>query len=501
MAEKIIYGEEINITPNRLDGKPILDSFFNRDGLLLRTYGWLVRNAIGIILLIHGLGSHARLTFLRHNVEIVSNDKAIMKDGNNYYLYKDSWIEHFNKNGYSVYALDLQGHGLSDGWDNLKANVKAFDDFAFDIIQYINKIQDTLNVSDDTATDSTSTGTHNNSLSAGTRSNSAFADTNSNSACGGTYSNFAHGDTHSNFGHDSTHSNFTRTGTHNHSSHDSRHSHFANEGMHSHFAHDGTISHSSYDSTYSNFASGGTHRHSESGDTYSHSAHGGTINHSSHDDTISHSSRDVKITEKKMLPTYILGISMGGNIALRTLQILGKSRDDINKKLNIRGCVSVSGMISVELLTSPSSYTYKLFFLPLSNFISDFFPNARLIAILPFQRYPFIKDILKFDKIRFKEGITYRFGRELLKAMDNLDNDIDVTPKDIPVLFIHSKDDPFCYCRGAVSFYNRLNVNNKELHILQNMEHVLTVEPGNMDVLKRIMNWLTSLSEEEIRKK
>lgn len=85
--------------------------------------------------------------------------------------------------------------------------------------------------------------------------------------------------------------------------------------------------------------------------------------------------------------------------------------------------------------------------------------------------------------------------------MDNLDNDIDVTPKDIPVLFIHSKDDPFCYCRGAVSFYNRLNVNNKELHILQNMEHVLTVEPGNMDVLKRIMNWLTSLSEEEIRKK
>ncbi|GAB68679.1 PST-A protein [Plasmodium cynomolgi strain B] len=112
-----IYYDEDIITPTttRLDGKPKLGAFFNKDGLLMRTYGWLVRNAIGIIVLIHGLNSHARLTFLRHNVEIVDNSKAILKDENNYYVYENSWVEHFNNNGYSVYALDLQGHGLSDG--------------------------------------------------------------------------------------------------------------------------------------------------------------------------------------------------------------------------------------------------------------------------------------------------------------------------------------------------------------------------------------------------
>ncbi|CAI7718718.1 lysophospholipase, putative [Plasmodium vivax] len=369
MADSAMYNKELDVKPyTRLDGEPRLDSFFNKDGLLLRTYGWLVRNAIGIIILIHGLGSHARLTFLRHNVEIVSKDKAILKDGNNFYVYKDSWIEHFNKSGYSVYALDLQGHGLSDGWDNLKANVKKFDDFAFDVLQYIAKIQDSL----------------------------------------------AYGD----------------------------------------------------------------------------NKYGGTSS-----DNVN------QRINKKRLPTYIVGMSMGGNIALRTLQLLGKSNSDANKRLNIKGCVSISGMISVELLTSPGSHTYQLIFLPLSNIISDIFQNSRLISVLPFQRYPYINDILKFDKIRFKGGITYRFGRELLNAMGNLDMDIEYTPRSIPILFIHSKDDPFCYWGGVVSFYNRLKVRYKELHLLENMEHVLTVEPGNMSVLNSVLEWLASISGGAVKDK
>ncbi|KMZ96990.1 PST-A protein [Plasmodium vivax North Korean] len=149
MAGNIYYDEEI-ITPStdRLDGKPTLGSFFNKDGLLMRTFGWLVRNAVGVIVLVHGLNSHARLTFLRHNVEIVDNSKAILKDENNYYVYKNSWIEHFNNNGYSVYALDLQGHGLSDGWKNLSLNINNFDDLVLDVIQFLNIINDELCLKD-----------------------------------------------------------------------------------------------------------------------------------------------------------------------------------------------------------------------------------------------------------------------------------------------------------------------------------------------------------------
>ncbi|GAB69372.1 PST-A protein [Plasmodium cynomolgi strain B] len=167
---------------------------------------------------------------------------------------------------------------------------------------------------------------------------------------------------------------------------------------------------------------------------------------------------------------------MGGNIALRTLQILGKSNDERNKRLNIKGCISLSGMISIELML-----------------FSCFFPRYRLINNMHYIRYKYMNDVARFDKIRYKKGITSRFGYELLKAMKILDRDMIYIPKDIPILFIHSKDDTLCYYRGVVSFFNRLKNDNKELHILENMEHMLTIEPGNENVLKKILTWLTNL--------
>ncbi|EUD63852.1 hypothetical protein C922_05768, partial [Plasmodium inui San Antonio 1] len=145
MVERESRDEEIGLRRTRLDGAPKHDSFLNKDGLLLRSYGWLVKNAIGIIILLHGIKCHARLNYLRPNVEIISDDNIIVKDENNYYVYEDSWVQYFNQHGYSVFGLDLQGHGLSDGFENLRYNVKEFDDFSYDLLQYISKIQDSFN--------------------------------------------------------------------------------------------------------------------------------------------------------------------------------------------------------------------------------------------------------------------------------------------------------------------------------------------------------------------
>ncbi|EUD69572.1 hypothetical protein C922_00436, partial [Plasmodium inui San Antonio 1] len=86
---------------------------------------------------------------------------ALLKDENNYYIYKDSWIEHFNKSGYSVYGIDLQGHGQSDGYGNLKANVKEYDDMVYDVIQYINEIHDKVSSYGDNSADSSSSSDEN----------------------------------------------------------------------------------------------------------------------------------------------------------------------------------------------------------------------------------------------------------------------------------------------------------------------------------------------------
>ncbi|EUD66269.1 hypothetical protein C922_03464 [Plasmodium inui San Antonio 1] len=112
MVEKESHDEETRLRGSRLDGAPKHDSFFNKDGLLLRNYGWLVKNAIGIIVLIHGIRTHARLQFLRPNVEVVSDDNVILKDENNYYVYEDSW-EYFHKTdfGTSVTNSNVQKNG------------------------------------------------------------------------------------------------------------------------------------------------------------------------------------------------------------------------------------------------------------------------------------------------------------------------------------------------------------------------------------------------------
>ncbi|CAG9475186.1 unnamed protein product [Plasmodium vivax] len=368
MIQNKLCDSETVLKCNSLDGKPQLDSFLNKDGLMLRTYGWIVKNAIGIIILIHGLNSHVRFSFLRHNVDIVGNEKAILKDENNYYVYKDSWVERFNKTGYSVYGIDLQGHGKSDGWENLKVNVKRFDDIAYDVIEYIQKIQE----------------------KSGKNENSCDAPP----------------------------------------------------------------------------------------------------------------SGDNKSVTKKALPTYLIGQSMGGNVVLRTLQLIGKSKDEAKKKLNIKGCISLSGMISIErIIASPRSFKYKLFYLPFTRLFSFCFPRLRLINNMRYIKYQYMHDLYNYDKIRYKKGITYRFAYELLKAMDNLQKDMKHIPKDIPILFIHSKDDTLCYYRGVVSFFSRLKNDNKELHILEDMEHMLTVEPGNENVLNKIMQWLSKLNPKRVTTK
>ncbi|CAA9987641.1 lysophospholipase, putative [Plasmodium knowlesi strain H] len=413
MDECISHEEDNNIpTTTRVDGNPKLGAFFNKDGLLLRSYGWLVKNAIGIILLIHGLNSHARLTFLRHNVHIVGNDKVILKDGNNYYVYKDSWIEHFNKNGYSVYALDLEGHGLSDGWRNLSLNINKFDDLVHDVIQYLNIINDDLCLED--------------------------SDNNSRAICDKakectTLCNYDNGSNNDKCKRNVRCNNKRKRGK----------------------------------------ASKGPNNPQSNGKSWSSKEH--TNN---------------KCSSR---PIYILGQSMGGNIALRTLQVLEKTQNNGRGRLNIQGCISLSSMICFQKIASPRSYKYKIFYLPFTRLIGSLFPTLRLATKIGFQKYPYLNELKKYDKIGSKIGLTLKYWCELVKATSNLEKDMRYMPKDIPILFIHSKEDIFCLYRGVVSFFNRLDNDNKELISLDNMEHGLTTEPGNEMVLENIVNWIKKL--------
>ncbi|SCQ12706.1 lysophospholipase, putative [Plasmodium gaboni] len=352
MSTKDICVDESSIPTCRVD------SFFNKDGLSIRNYSWTVKKAIGLIILIHGLTTHMRLAFLKHNVNIVSNNHAELVDADNYYLYEGSWIEQFNKNGYSVYGIDLQGHGESDGYDNLRLHVNNFDDYAGDVIEYIKKVNASIS------------------------SEQSILD----------------------------------------------------------------------------------------------------------EDTLDND----KSKNRKKLPIYILGSSMGGNVVLRALEILGESNEDLSK-LNIKGCISLSGMVSITKIGSIKSLKYRLYYLPGINLLSSICSTCRTSqGKVKFEKYPFIEDILSYDKYRYKGDMTNKLAYGIVKCIDTLHKNIKSYPSNIPVLFIHSKNDTICDYGDVESFYKGLHNVNKELYALEDMDHDLIAEPGNENVLKKIIQWMNN---------
>ncbi|CAD2087431.1 lysophospholipase, putative [Plasmodium vinckei brucechwatti] len=421
MEEIELNNDELRNTTCNLDGNPKVGWLCNKNGLLLKTYGWLVKNAVGIILLIHGLKSHTRLTFMRINIRFPNNGEELVVDNDNYYIYKDSWIENFNKNGYSVYALDLQGHGESETWKNVTGDFSSFDDLVDDVLQYMNKIQD--EISNDNQTD---------------------------------------------------------------------------------------------------------------GESY-----------------------DIVPTKKKRLPMYIIGHSMGGTIGLRVLQLLNKEKEDkidsgesnnykksssmlgnptnVNEidndmnssknddpctssastsamtnaiastsnkckgryscldKFNIKGCVTLSGMMIIKILWNIGLNSFKYFYLPLMNFLACIAPNKIISSEMRYKKSEYIDTICKYDKFRNNIGLKFRCVSELIKGTLALDNNINYMPKDIPLLFVHSKDDTVCCFKGAYSFYNNVDVPEKEFHTVTDMYHAITVEPGNEEILKKIIDWISNV--------
>lgn len=48
-------------------------------------------------------------------------------------MYEGSWVEGWNRHGYSVCGIDSQSHGFSEGLHGLRCYANSFDDFVVDV--------------------------------------------------------------------------------------------------------------------------------------------------------------------------------------------------------------------------------------------------------------------------------------------------------------------------------------------------------------------------------
>eukprot|EP01055_Gregarina_sp_Pseudo9_P000193 Gregarina_sp_Pseudo_9__192@NODE_1125_length_1856_cov_112_276280_g1052_i0_p1_GENE_NODE_1125_length_1856_cov_112_276280_g1052_i0NODE_1125_length_1856_cov_112_276280_g1052_i0_p1_ORF_typecomplete_len449_score21_32Hydrolase_4/PF12146_8/7_2e02Hydrolase_4/PF12146_8/2_4e28Abhydrolase_6/PF12697_7/3_3e03Abhydrolase_6/PF12697_7/7_8e08DUF1100/PF06500_11/5_1e02DUF1100/PF06500_11/2e06Abhydrolase_1/PF00561_20/7_5e07Peptidase_S15/PF02129_18/0_00029Abhydrolase_2/PF02230_16/3_1e02Abhydrolase_2/PF02230_16/0_71Acyl len=58
-------------------------------------------------------------------------------DRSTHVFYRGSWVEGFVNNGVAVFGLDMQGHGLSEGFEQRRCFVRDYDDFRNDVITFL----------------------------------------------------------------------------------------------------------------------------------------------------------------------------------------------------------------------------------------------------------------------------------------------------------------------------------------------------------------------------
>ncbi|SCL82115.1 lysophospholipase, putative, partial [Plasmodium chabaudi chabaudi] len=395
-------------------GDPDIGFFTNKHGLKIKTLKWLVKAPVGIVFLVHSLNSHCRFDYLKHNVTISNNEKAVLNDGDNFYVHKDSWIEELNKNGYSVYGLDLQGHGESECYGNEKTHINEFDDFADDILQYMNMAHESI------VNEAAKDNQENDNNAIGQKKRCTKCD---------------------------------------------------------------LILKDESDICCSNedkiIANGLYLRHPEKNQ---------------------YKKTDYNIDlYKTPIPMYLVGLSMGGNIILRILELLSQRRYNYYNRLNIKGVCSLSGMVSAKEVKK--KFSWKCFCIPMMTLSSLLFPTSRFSSNATSETFPYIKDLYIYDKIFDGKPITNKFAYKLLEAVDNLNKDIDKMVKDVAILLIHSANDKNCSYTAAQEFYNNLKTKKKEFHTLDDMEHMITMEPGNEQVVKKLVDWMAGTQKETPKKK
>ncbi|KEG01648.1 hypothetical protein YYE_03164 [Plasmodium vinckei vinckei] len=422
MEEIELNSDKLRNTTCKLDGDPKIGWLCNKNGLLLKTYGWLVKNAIGIILLIHGLKSHIRLTFMRINLKLPDNNKGLIADTNNYYIYKDSWIEKFNQNGYSVHALDLQGHGESQSLRNLRGDFNYYDDLVDDVIQYMNQIQDEI-------------------------------------------------------------------------------------------SNDNQINDESYDIVptkkkrlpiyiigHSMGGSIGIRILQLLGKEKEKNINYGDANNYKKGKAILNNSTNINEIDNDMYymnnsTDYGSDNSCASTSATINAIVSGKDEGCYNclDKLNIKGCVTLSGMMRLKTPFGSGNKSFKYFYIPITNFLSRVAPHTLFSSEARYKRSEYVANICKYDKFRNNNGVKFKCISELMKATITLRCDINYMPKNIPILFMHSKDDDVCCYKGTASFHNKVKIKKKELYTVDNMGHAITSESGNEDILKKIIDWISDI--------
>jgi alpha-beta hydrolase superfamily lysophospholipase len=171
------------------------------------------------------------------------------------------------------------------------------------------------------------------------------------------------------------------------------------------------------------------------------------------------------------VPVFVMGHSMGG--AIVTLYVL-------DKKPRLAGVVLSGPALHANVDGAKIAGTKA---------VAALSPNAGVfkLDIDKFSRDPKVVADCKKDPLVYTEGAPARTAKELLNALDTIDERMDEVF--VPLLILHGEDDEITDPNGSRALYDRTRSADRTLRIYPKLVHDLVHEPEKGRVLTDINEW------------
>lgn len=184
---------------------------------------------------------------------------------------------------------------------------------------------------------------------------------------------------------------------------------------------------------------------------------------------------DLVTSENKSVQIFILGHSLGGQIAVNYLARFPKS--------GLAGLILSSPNLRLKMKLSPLK---KM----LAHKLSEWTPQFKMTSdISPswISRDPQVVKEYKKDPFVGK-AVSVRLAQEVLT---NLATVLDLAPKiKMPALLMHAGDDKITDQQGTVDFFERMTAKDKTLKIYPGFYHELFNDIGKEEVFEDVRTWL-----------
>lgn len=201
------------------------------------------------------------------------------------------------------------------------------------------------------------------------------------------------------------------------------------------------------------------------------------------------------------LPVFLLGMSLGGAIALHVAEDLPRSSKKYSENLqrNFGGCVFLAPMLALDALAARG---INRILVHVVRFLSFAAPTLGIAHGTKNELYPDLQAIWDADPLCWHRATRARSAYEYLRITKNLQADGRERLRrfDKPFVVFHGADDTLTDPKGSVDLHEASASEDKTLRILKDRWHILTKEPGNDEVLKEIVEWCDARGGKKVAK-